>query len=110
MGNSQKNPHLTPWLGSQHIARFFEEILIFYPLGIFWANWWVLFEFTHILPTGYDGGRLVGTFKKHPKCICQVCSEQIAGLFHKELTLYLVGSLRANWWVLSKSTHHGLAG
>jgi len=41
----------------------------------------------------------VGTFKKHPECTCQVCSEQIARFFHKELTFYLAGSLRANWWV-----------
>jgi len=49
----------------------------------------------------------VGTFKKYPECACQVCLEQIAGLFHKELTLYLVGSLGVNWWVLLKSTQHG---
>ena len=97
MGNSQKNPHLTPWLSLQQITGFFEEILTFSPLGIFWANWWVLFECTHTLPTGCGEGELVGTFENHPECACQVCLEQIAGSFHKELTLYLVGSLRVNW-------------
>ena len=96
MGNSQKNPHLTPWLSSEQIAGLFKEILTFYLLGIFWAHWWVLFECTHTLPAGYGGSELVGTFKKCPECACQVCSEQITGFFHKEFTLYLVGSLGAN--------------
>jgi len=34
MAKSQKNPHLTPWLSSQRITGFFEEILTFHPLGI----------------------------------------------------------------------------
>jgi len=80
------------------------------PLIKVWANWWVLFECTHTLPTGYGGSELVGTFKKHPECTCQVCLEQIGGLFHKELTLYLVSSWGANWWVLLKRTQHGPIG
>ena len=68
--NSQKDPHLTPQLSLEQIARFFEEILIFYLMGTFWVNWWVLFECTHTLPAGYDGSELVGTFEKHPECAC----------------------------------------
>jgi len=96
MGNSKNSPHLTPWLCSQRIAGLIEEILAFYPLGIFGVNWWVLFECTHTLPGGCGGGELVGALKKHPEWACWVSSQRIDGFFHKELTLYLVGSLGAN--------------
>ena len=96
MGNSKNSPHLTPWLSSQQIARSFEEILAFYPPGILGANWWVLFECTHTLPGGYDGGELVGALKKHPECACWVSLESLDGFFYKELTLYLAGSRGVN--------------
>ena len=96
MGKSKNNPHLTPWLSSQQIAGLFEEILAFYPLGIFWVNWWVLFEFTQTLPAGYNEGELVGTFKKHPEWACQVSSEQTDGYFLKVPSMDLLGKVGAN--------------
>ena len=77
-GSFKKDPHFTPWSCSEWIAEFFKEILIFYPLGIFWVNCWVLFKSTHILPTGQIASKLVGSFRKHPEWTCWVCLEQIA--------------------------------
>ena len=92
-----KRTHILPLVKFTAIAGFFEETLTKHPLGIFWENWWVLFEYTHALPTGYSEHELVSTFKKHPECACQVCSEQIAGFFE--------GKLVSTFWKYPAWTH-----
>ena len=57
-----KNPQRAHWAHCDQIAGYFagyfSKVPTTYLLGLYRANWWVLFESIHYLPAGYEPGEL----------------------------------------------------
>ena len=76
------------------------------PLGTMWVNWHVILKRTHTLPPSWVWSKLLGFLRKYSYFTWWVFSGQIGGYFLNVPTPYLLGTMGANWWALSKSAQN----